>query len=617
VVGWSYDAGGNLTSDGTTSYSYDALSHLTGASATGQNNNYVYNGDGMLVSQTTNGTTTSYAQDLAASQSQILAATTGITSTNYLYGSDIAPLLALSGSSRTWYGVDGQGSVRQTLDDAANVLGIQSYDPYGQIESGSSLTSIFGYRGELQAPLTNAEYVQARWYQPGTAQLLGVDPALASTDQPYAYAYDNPVRWSDPTGQFPDLNPCDLPGIHQGCEVVGGAAGAVGATVVTGLRTGLRDAVIALNNTLTASAQGGFIAGVAQADLDFAEQTTKLPQSVITHLNLLKFYAENPALGWPVIEKLLLPAYEQQIAQLSPTALITNGVTAVSTLAGLVKQVALGATCHTVGYDIGYGLTSFILNFAVAWATKGAGEGIASALRGAEIDAAAADLPVAMAKGDTQAAAEDQQALNNLGCSFPGNTGVATLHGLVSIAAVHVGDMVMAEDPATGKVETERVQAVIAEAIKPLMQIQMSDGSSLSVTTNHPFYVNSGPGITTPQWVAAGDLRVGDHLRTEDGRDVAVTELRYHTGYAHVYTLTVANDHDFFVGTGGENVLVHNSLFDGTCPVGRPVNSDWNISSLRTRGKVIEGRYIPPGNVITIPTYPVIDVFIPATGEAE
>ena len=150
------------------------------------------------MSQTTNGTTSSYAQDLAASQSQILAETTGSATTNYLYGSDIAPLLAVTGGARTWYGLDGQGSVRQTLDDAATVLGVQSYDPYGQIEAGSTLTSSFGYTGELQNTTTGAEYLRARWYQPGNAQLLGVDPALASTDQPYAYASDDPVNASDP-----------------------------------------------------------------------------------------------------------------------------------------------------------------------------------------------------------------------------------------------------------------------------------------------------------------------------------------------------------------------------------------------------------------------------------
>ena len=63
---------------------------------------------------------------------------------------------------------------------------------------------------------------------------------------------------------------------------------------------------------------------------------------------------------------------------------------------------------------------------------------------------------------------------------------------------------------------------------------------------------------------AAGDLQVGDRLRTEDGQDVTITALRYYTGYAHVYTLTVANDHDFFVSV--DQVLVHNA--DGeACPV--------------------------------------------------
>ncbi len=40
VVGWGYDAAGNLLSDGATSYSYDALNHLTGASATGRDSHY-------------------------------------------------------------------------------------------------------------------------------------------------------------------------------------------------------------------------------------------------------------------------------------------------------------------------------------------------------------------------------------------------------------------------------------------------------------------------------------------------------------------------------------------------------------------------------------------------
>jgi len=67
-----------------TSYNYDATNDLTGTTTTGQSRAYVYNGDGTLVSQTAN-STTSYTQDLAESQSQILASTTGLTGTDYLY----------------------------------------------------------------------------------------------------------------------------------------------------------------------------------------------------------------------------------------------------------------------------------------------------------------------------------------------------------------------------------------------------------------------------------------------------------------------------------------------------------------------------------------------------
>ena len=144
---------------------------------------------------------------------------------------------------------------------------------------------------------------------------------------------------------------------------------------------------------------------------------------------------------------------------------------------------------------------------------------------------------------------------SDCGC-FPAGTAVATPRGSTPIERLRVGDQVLAEDPSTGKVEPERVQAVIDDGVKPTMRVGLSDGSAQQVTTNHPFYVDGGPSIVAPRWVQAGDLRVGDRIRTADGRDVAVAALRYNTGNAHVYTLTVANDHDFFVGPA--RVLVHN-----------------------------------------------------------
>ena len=150
-------------------------------------------------------------------------------------------------------------------------------------------------------------------------------------------------------------------------------------------------------------------------------------------------------------------------------------------------------------------------------------------------------------------------------CScFPAGTQVDTPRGKQGIASLKVGDAVLAEDPGTGKVEAEPVLAVIDDGIKPLLQLALSDGSSLRVTANHPFYADGGPGIAAPGWVLADALRVGDRLRSERGADLTVTGVRYHVGTAHVYTLTVANDHTFFVGDGVP-VLVHNC--DGNAPL--------------------------------------------------
>ena len=44
------------------------------------------------------------------------------------------------------------------------------------------------------------EVVFKRYYDPATGQFLSVDPLVASTQQPYAYASDNPGNESDPTG---------------------------------------------------------------------------------------------------------------------------------------------------------------------------------------------------------------------------------------------------------------------------------------------------------------------------------------------------------------------------------------------------------------------------------
>ena len=81
----------------------------------------------------------------------------------------------------------------------------------------------------------------------------------------------------------------------------------------------------------------------------------------------------------------------------------------------------------------------------------------------------------------------------------------------------------------------------------------------------HYLALNLPRWLQEPGWLQAGQLRVGDQLRTAAGTDVPVTGLRYNVGHAAVYTLTVAHDHTFFVGTAQGAGTECTRLWRGRC----------------------------------------------------
>jgi len=158
----------------------------------------------------------------------------------------------------------------------------------------------------------------------------------------------------------------------------------------------------------------------------------------------------------------------------------------------------------------------------------------------------------------------------------------------------------------TGKVGPRWVEAVIADGVQPLLALDLADGSHLSATPNHLFYVDGGPGIAKPEWLAAGDLQVGDRLRTKDAKGTTVLRVRYHTGYAQVYTLTVAADHDFFVGP--DAVLVHNCPKVNANPehdaeFWAPTNTDVSQRSIDVYNQVLKDNFAAPDGVYSGGTY--------------
>jgi len=63
-VAYTWDDNGNLTGDGTRSYTYDAVDRLLTVSRAGTTVQFTYNGVGGLVAQSVNGSTKSFALDV-------------------------------------------------------------------------------------------------------------------------------------------------------------------------------------------------------------------------------------------------------------------------------------------------------------------------------------------------------------------------------------------------------------------------------------------------------------------------------------------------------------------------------------------------------------------------
>jgi len=460
----------------------------------------------------------------------------------YVYTQDGTPLELLrqqqgSGTATPyWYVIDGQSNVVALTDQGGNVVDSYSYDQWGKPTSVQEAVpqqlryAGYWYDGEL-----GWYWLSVRSYDPALERFLQPDPSELEGLFSYVYAGDNPADRTDPTGLIATqpTTGCLLTGNNNvECNVQVGSAQwnnevANGSTIITSLNgTSLSELVPLLcgNTARVCLISSRNLRHVGAADCGLLSFACDLVGNFVSGVRHILVY---------VIDG----------ARILCDASICGDFTTIRNGPWYMKILAAG--------DIA--LTFVPVGGEALKAGEVLVRGGAELIRGTKLTAAAAEEEAAYLAKVT--GGRPISLPTGCGC-FPAETQVATPQGDKAIGTLRAGEQVLAENLSTGEVEPAQVQAVIDDGVKPTMKVGLTDGSSLQVTTNHPFYVDGGPGVATPRWVQAGGLQVGDRIRTASGQDVAVAALRYQTGDAHVYTLTVANDHDFFVGAA--RVLVHN-----------------------------------------------------------
>jgi RHS repeat-associated protein len=212
VTNYSYNADGEQTAAGTNnSYAWNTAGEMTSATVGGATTNYSYDGAGMRTSSTTGSNTINYSWDEAAGGLPTLASETngsGGALRTYLYGPSSSPVSMVTPGGAYSYSYDAYGNVADMTGSTGATQWAYQYEPFGLLRSatnvsGNAPTNPFQYAGQYTDTTTGLSDLRARQYDPNTGSFLSMDPASASTtmaSSPFAYAADEPLVNSDPTG---------------------------------------------------------------------------------------------------------------------------------------------------------------------------------------------------------------------------------------------------------------------------------------------------------------------------------------------------------------------------------------------------------------------------------
>ncbi|MBI5267441.1 MAG: RHS repeat protein, partial [candidate division Zixibacteria bacterium] len=212
---FTYDSNGNLATkvDGTgiTQYTYDAENRLIQQIAPlGAVTTFIYDMNGNRISRNEDGTITDFVVDPYdnSGYAQVLAEknAAGTTVAGYAYGNGL--LSMTQGGTSHYYHPDGIGSTRAMTDAGGSISDTYTYDAFGNLISSTGTTpNRYLFAGEQADPALGLYYLRARYMDPSTGRFISADPFPGSIFQPttlhkYSYAYNNPVNFVDPSGQF-------------------------------------------------------------------------------------------------------------------------------------------------------------------------------------------------------------------------------------------------------------------------------------------------------------------------------------------------------------------------------------------------------------------------------
>jgi RHS repeat-associated protein len=204
---YTYDANGNMTqrvvNGQTFNLSYDAENRMVGVSKTGLSATFVYDADGKRVQSTINNVTTKFI----GSHYEI----EGTTVRKYYFAGSTRIAMRTGTDAPVYFLQDHLGSTSITTDSSGDWEAEMMYKAWGEVRYESTNPpnpTKYTYTGQYSN--TNdfgLMYYGARWYDPSLSRFAQADSIVPGVGNPkaydrYAYGYNNPSRYIDPSGHI-------------------------------------------------------------------------------------------------------------------------------------------------------------------------------------------------------------------------------------------------------------------------------------------------------------------------------------------------------------------------------------------------------------------------------
>ena len=207
TTAYTYDANGSLTTKGTQIIKCDPERRPILVQDGTSIHRAAYDGDGVRRKRVDDNGTVHY---LGGYERKLAAGANSSDTVTKYYSASLGalsrPVAFRRGGTLHWVGADHLGGTIRVLNSSFTALDGMRYKPYGEDrDTGSSLNTDRKFTGQTEDEAAGLYWYASRAYDPTIGRFVSPDSIVPDPSNPqslnrYGYAYNNPLKYVDPSG---------------------------------------------------------------------------------------------------------------------------------------------------------------------------------------------------------------------------------------------------------------------------------------------------------------------------------------------------------------------------------------------------------------------------------